>query len=835
MLNYEQGALRSSVMCFTLIIFLYPVASAAKTSTGFANGFANGLYESMGGCTEGLNSVLIYGVKADGESPFNCASFNGEDCTVGDMAASIIGLIIAPIITIFLCCGFCCGRCFQFCKCCCKPCGAEECGGRLPTKAVYPGWEQGLTWALLGISWVAIFCFSITGYASFVDFKTNWEDLVDGGVALYGGPDLVKGDINVAISKIKTDATSFITDEVNPLFEGLDPVRNNLRDLKTNLNALKTSVQHLQRYIEGCDTTAPGWTDGSCSVDSANFHTACTSTETEHYTTGQGVVMSDNTVAPNCQVNVLGDPGPCPCCADCAKVILDIQDVIEQLPAEARIDELDQPLDAAQIDSDVDEALGDWEGQIDSFEDGNEPLKWLDENQDDVKGYLGSGRVEGLATLFFLFPIIACVLIVAALALQFEGVKSGRKSDLPGYIWWTAFVIGVVHFIIIISPFWGAFSLLAIPYGGFCEAPTGTNYDVTVEKFLSNCLFDGSQHIWPLVDPPIERSTISENLADFNAREKIDAGAIDDVLNDVDAYTGSYNQDDIDGLDSAENKDAFRIAQDCAAYEAPGSTTADCDAFLARMSTYERDIDTRVAAIKAAGANVQALIDSTKTQAGSFKADIDKVFVRTDELLARMVDTAWEVGKCTRFNSLYTGIAAPFDGILDAFIATWAALFMVFVFTPVLLCSMCHGAKIMHSQRHAGDSEGGKQAESTEPAADASSHALTSVVPPMPNNGIETQGAVKHSSLVYPSGGPGVTVPTGTESGLTVPTGMPTTTIPQKPAADKVPTPLYPQVPNPANPPQVPQPMQAFPGSGQPFQWPQPGPFLQYPQPMPHF
>eukprot|EP00961_Rhodomonas_salina_P023243 312313-Rhodomonas_salina.1 len=33
MLNYEQGALRSSVMCFTLIIFLYPVASAAKTST----------------------------------------------------------------------------------------------------------------------------------------------------------------------------------------------------------------------------------------------------------------------------------------------------------------------------------------------------------------------------------------------------------------------------------------------------------------------------------------------------------------------------------------------------------------------------------------------------------------------------------------------------------------------------------------------------------------------------------------------------------------------------------------------------------------------------------
>jgi len=767
MLNPGEGSLRGSMLCFTILIMLCPMVSEAKTSTDFANGFANGLYEAMGGCTEGLNSVLIYGVKSDGESPFE---FNPVD-----FAASVVGLVVVPIFTIFICCGFCCGRCFQGCKCCCKPCGAEHCGGKLPTKDVYPGWEKAVTWGLLALSWIAIFSFAIVGYASFVDFKTYWEELVDGGVDLYGGPSLVKGDISGAITKIKTDATGFINGEVNPLFDGLDPVRNNLQNLELNLTSLKTAMEELQRYIEGCDTTAAGWTDGSCSSTGSNFHTACTPQQEEHYDTGEGVVMSDGSIAPNCQANLAGDPGPCPCCADCAQVIVDIQTVIDSLPSQESIDELDQPLDTTQIDADVDEALGDWEAQIDSFEESNEPLKWLHDNQDDVKGYLGSGRVEGGAALFFLLPIIMCILILVALVLQ----AIGTKTDMPGYIWWTAFTIGVIHFVIIISPSWGAFSLFAIPYGTVCEEPTGTSYDVTVERFLSDCLFDGTKFIWPLVDPPIERATISDNLAAFNARDKIDSAAIDEVLTDVDDYTAAYNEDDIDGLNSEENKQAFNIARDCSAF--PGAAQAECDAYVARMRTYESDIDARIDTIKLAGANVQALVDSTKELAANFKVDIDRIFVRTDELLEGMVDTAWDVGKCTRFNSLYVGVADPYNGILDAFIATWAALFMIFIFTPVMLCSMCHGAKIMYRGRHPDDYVAGGEHVKSDGAPDARNE-LTSVVPPMPNNGIQTKGNIEQpGSLVYPSTG------TPTNPGLSDASGMPPMMSPQTTFAEERP------------------------------------------------
>jgi len=711
------------LLCIAAILLCnLSVSNAQDTAQNFAKDFGTPLYESMGGYSgfEGGLGPVLKASEDDPDFAADCFMMrsSSDECSYLTFLAycCIFGIIVVPVITMFCCCGFCCGRCCKACACCCKPCGQEACCNNTFTRKEIPTWEMGLTFGCLFISWLAVLSFSAVGFASFAQLEQEGALLVDGAVNLYQTPSLLRQDIDSSMEGIKDKAIGFVETDVNPKFNRLNDVRASLDTIRARMEEMKGIIEELQFFVEGC---AEGVAPEDCTVaNRAAVHNACASGETEHANNGVGVVMDNAATSPQCTAfTITGElvAAPCPCCENCISIIADIDAVIQELPGDEEIDEVDQPIDTADLQAQFDDATSEWSTEMDNMEESTKDLKFIEEGEQEMKDYLSEGNVKGAAALFFVLAWIICILVVAGLVLGF------MKMSAAGVVLYTAFVLGVLYFIIIICPAFGLWSLIAIPFGDVCDAlpgkggssealvsslPEETAGEVT--DFLDGCLFDGDKYLWPLVD--MTKDSFKEELGDFGS-DRIDRQQIDDNLAVAD-YTADYDLDDIEDMNS--NEGTYGITTTCPSIGAP-----DCPQFVADMEEYSGNIQTRIALIKPLGADIQAEIDSLKATATLMSEEFNEVLDNSDKLVDDMINDAWEIGRCTRMNDAYEQLRHPMcDRISPVFVATWAALFMTGIFLPILLCSIAKAAKFAHRHRTPeGEREGGGVAPGEEGAA----------------------------------------------------------------------------------------------------------------------
>eukprot|EP00286_Rhodomonas_abbreviata_P025215 CAMPEP_0181312384 /NCGR_PEP_ID=MMETSP1101-20121128/13666_1 /TAXON_ID=46948 /ORGANISM="Rhodomonas abbreviata, Strain Caron Lab Isolate" /LENGTH=582 /DNA_ID=CAMNT_0023419227 /DNA_START=787 /DNA_END=2535 /DNA_ORIENTATION=+ len=534
--------------------------------------------------------------------------------------------------------------------------------------------------------------------------KGDYDAVLDAGLVLASTPADIVSQTNDKVDEIKVYGQDLLS-EVNSEFSVLDEVKVLRNTLHKQLDSLKWEMLALQGYIEGCDSGT-----GACVVPQpttaglvlgSQFY-LCGGAD-EHSANGVGAQMSDGRENPACNTPTGGD-SKCPCCTTCHSIILDVESVQGQLPTEADIDDLNQELPVDDLSATIDEAMGDWDSSLRDFEEQLEPV---DDGVVEAKKYVTANQIDGIAAGLFLLTWIILICVMCAMVLS---MIKGALGDLGGICWWFAFILTVIYLICVVCPFFGIFTLVAVPMESMCAVIPAQgesaehlfklleaqgDVDEQVKMLVNDCVLATNGYIWPAAD--LTKADIDEQLqAEFDLGDKIDKQDMADTF-DIVGKTADFNQEDVNGLDSGEG--SYGISLSCPP-ELAGLSAA-CGTYQQDMTTYSNDLKDRMDSVKAIASSVNDTINQLADLAASVNATINGLEERANKARGDMVSMIWDVGTCELIAGAYNGMREPLcDGVAAGVFGTWGALFIQAWFLLLLLFLINKASKIAFRHRH---------------------------------------------------------------------------------------------------------------------------------------
>lgn len=193
----------------------------------------------------------------------------------------------------------------------------------------------------------------------------------------------------------------------------------------------------------------------------------------------------------------------------------------------------------------------------------------------------------------------------------------------------------------------------------------------------------------------ITKDYMREQLASFDTGNSINTTTITSNLR-TDDYTAPFQTIETKLQAMSKDEDVYvkNSAGDLLATQVdPASHRAD----------FYADVDSAIAATKAATTSVRTAIDDTKTISSAFEAKITAVINTTANITNTVIDQMWELGSCTILAESYAGVYDPSCSIAYDFAGTFVAAYCAIMFGIVMLPFICCSSKRYYQYRDEGD------------------------------------------------------------------------------------------------------------------------------------
>ena len=381
------------------------------------------------------------------------------------------------------------------------------------------------------------------------------------------------------------------------------------------------------------------------------------------------------------------------------------------LPVSDDYASLNVTLDATALAPTIDGALGDWEKPLEGFKG---DLKSVDQAVQEAKKYITADQVDGIAAGLFLLTWIVLVCVIIAMVLS---AWRNPVGDTGAYFWWGAFTIAVIYLVLVVLPGFGWITAIALPMETVCailpaqnepatdlyrlmKASSGNEVEADVKLLIDDCVLDPQGFVWGATG--LTKAEFGGELtAAFNVSAELENSAIQSTM-DTGSQTASFNATEAEALSAP----VYGVQAACPAGIASDPTR--CAAYLDDMATYESDLALRVAAVQVAAANVTAGIAGLAAAAAAAADGLAAVKVDSALAVDKIIDSIWNLGKCTRVSNAYEGLRVPLcDGVAAGIFGTWGVLFIMAFFLYFLLFLVNKSAKMAYAQRHPEGPPGG--------------------------------------------------------------------------------------------------------------------------------